>query len=73
MLRGALERLPEGPEGIDRVYLGADTAGYQQDLLKYCDQGKNKRFGVIECAIMMDVNTESKKAVAKAEWAEWHP
>lgn len=43
------------PQGIKKVYLRSDTAGYQHDLLKYCEVGKNKRFGRIEFAIGCDV------------------
>lgn len=41
------EVLEHLPEGIERVYLRTDTAGYQQDLLKHCAEGKDERFGVI--------------------------
>jgi hypothetical protein len=48
------------PEGIKKVRVRSDTAGYQHDLLKYCDMGKNKRFGKIEFAIGCDVTPEFK-------------
>jgi hypothetical protein len=56
---------------VKKVYLRSDTAGYQHDLLKYCEQGKNKRFGRIEFAIGCDVTKEFRKAVAEAE--AWRP
>ena len=59
------------PEGVTKVYLRSDTAGYQHDLLKYCEKGKNKRFGRIEFAIGVDVTKEFRKAVAEAD--EWKP
>jgi hypothetical protein len=59
------------PEGVTKAYLRSDTAGYQHDLLRYCEKGENKRFGRIEFAIGADVTQEFKKAVAKAE--EWKP
>jgi hypothetical protein len=59
------------PEGVTKVYLRSDTAGYQHDLLKYCEKGENKRFGRIEFAIGADVTKEFRKAVAEAE--EWKP
>ena len=39
------------PAGVTKLYLRSDTAGYQQDLVKYCAEGKNERFGVIEFAV----------------------
>ena len=59
------------PEGVENVYLCSDTAGYQHDLLKYCEQTKYNRFGRIEFAIGAAVTKEFKKAVAEVE--EWKP
>lgn len=59
------------PEGVTKVYLRSDTAGYQHDLLRYCEKGENKRFGRIEFAIGCDVTKEFKKAVSEVE--EWRP
>ncbi len=70
-LRVFKEALDMLPEGVENVYLRSDTAGYQHDLLKYCEKGENKRFGRIEFAIGADVTKEFKKAVAEAE--EWKP
>ena len=61
------------PEGIERVRLRSDTAGYQHDLLKYCATGKSGRFGVIEFAIGCDVTRAFKKAVAEVEESQWRP
>lgn len=70
-LRVFTEALDMLPEGVENVYLRSDTAGYQHDLLKYCEKGENKRFGRIEFAIGADVSKEFKKAVAEAD--EWKP
>jgi hypothetical protein len=70
-LRVFKEALDMLPEDVERVYLRSDTAGYQHDLLKYCEKGENTRFGRIEFAIGADVTKEFKKAVAEAE--EWKP
>jgi hypothetical protein len=67
VLKEALDLLPEG---VQKVYLRSDTAGYQHDLLKYCEKG-DSRVGRIEFAIGADVTGEFKKAVAEAE--EWKP
>jgi hypothetical protein len=70
VLKQALECLPEG---IKKVRLRSDTAGYQHDLLKYCATGGSSRFGVIEFAIGSDVTSEFKKAVAEVEESQWGP
>jgi hypothetical protein len=61
------------PEGVKEVRLRSDTAGYQHKLLRYCDRGKNKRFGKIEFAIGCDVTREFKKAVSEVPESEWKP
>ena len=50
-LRVFQEALEMLPEGVTKVYLRSDTAGYEHDLLRYCEKGENKRFGRIEFAI----------------------
>jgi hypothetical protein len=72
-LRVFKEALGLLPEGIKTVRLRSDTAGYQHDLLKYCEMGTNKRFGRIEFAIGCDVTAEFKKAVAEVAESEWQP
>ncbi len=59
------------PAGVTKLYLRSDTAAYQQDLLKYCAEGKNRRFGVIEFAIGADVTAEFRQAVAQLPEAAW--
>ena len=59
------------PEGVTKLSLRSDTAAYQQDLLKYCAEGKNPRFGVIEFAIGADVTPEFKRAVAELPETAW--
>ncbi len=58
VLQEALELLPAG---VEQVQLRSDTAGYQQELLKYCAEGKHPRFGVIEFGVGVDVTPEFKK------------
>jgi hypothetical protein len=70
-LRVFKEALDMLPEGVEKVCLRSDTAGYQHDLLKYCEKGEHPRFGRIEFAIGADVTKEFRKAVAEAE--EWKP
>lgn len=59
------------PEGVKKVRVRSDGAGYQHDLLKYCEMGEDKRFGRIEFAISSDVTPEFKKAVGEVEASEW--
>jgi hypothetical protein len=72
-LRVCKEALAMLPEGVTKVYLRSDTAGYQHDLLRYCEKGENERFGRIEFAIGADVTKEFKKAVAEVKESAWKP
>ncbi len=72
-LRVFQEALGLLPEGVRKVYLRSDTAGYEHELLRYCAKGENQRFGRIEFAVGVDVTREFKKAVAEVEEAEWKP
>src|SRR4051812_21983189 len=49
------------------------SAGYQQDLLLYCGEGKDARFGVIEFAVSADVTEEFRKADRAVAEADWQP
>lgn len=70
VFKEALELLPAG---VEQVRLRSDTAGYQHNLLRYCDMGENKRFGKIEFAVCCDVTPEFKKAVAEVAEEAWKP
>ncbi len=59
--------------GVNRVYLRSDGAGDQQDLLLYCGEGKDARFGVIDFAVSAPVTTEFRKAVLAVKEADWQP
>ncbi len=61
------------PEGVEKVRLRSDTAGYQHDLLRYCEKGINKRFGRIEFAIGCNVTKAFKEAVEQTPDSQWHP
>ncbi|MCP4594908.1 transposase, partial [Neptuniibacter sp.] len=71
-LRVLTEALECLPDGVDKVRLRSDTAGYQHNLLRYCALGSHKRFGKIEFAIGCDVTPEFKKAVAEVPEQDWH-
>jgi len=70
VLKAALAALPEG---VKQVLLREDSAGYDWELLTYCAEGKNERFGVIEFAVSADVTDAFKKAVAQVPEADWQP
>ena len=60
-------------ENVEKVKLRSDTAGYQHDLLKYCEKGESERFGRIEFAIGCNVTQAFKTAVAQVPDSEWQP
>jgi hypothetical protein len=72
-LRVLKEGLAQLPSTVTKVYLRSDTAGYQQNLLLYCGEGKDARFGVIEFAISADVTQEFRTAVRALEETAWQP
>jgi hypothetical protein len=59
--------------GVEKVYLRSDTAGYQQELLLYCGEGGDERYGKIEFAIGADVTEAFRAAVKATPEAEWKP
>jgi len=61
------------PEGVEKVKHRSDTAGYQHDLLRYCEKGDNDRFGRIEFAIGCNVTRAFKIAVTEVPGSEWQP
>lgn len=72
-LRVLQEALGYLPLWVRKVRLRSDTAGYQHDLMRYCDLEDNKRFGQIEFAIGADVTQEFRKAVSEVPEEDWQP
>lgn len=70
-LRILEEALAMLPEGVEAVRLRSDSAGYQEELLRYCEMGKSERFGRIEFAVSSDVTVEFKQAVAEVAPEDW--
>ena len=67
------EALGHLPAGVEKVMLRSDTAGYQQELLRYCAKGEDERFGVIEFACGGAVmSSELRDAVADTPEEAWH-
>lgn len=67
------ESLKALPEGVKTVLLRSDSAGYREELIRYCAEGKNKRFGVIEFAISTEVRASFKTEALRLGEEEWHP
>ena len=65
------EALAQMPSGVNKVMLRSDTAGYQQELLRYCAKGQDARFGEIEFAVGVMMTPEFRKAVAETPEGEW--
>lgn len=72
-LRLLKESLDLLPTEVEKVFLRSDSAGYQEELLDYCAEGKDDRFGVIEFAIATRVTPAFKEAVAQVEASAWQP
>ena len=72
-LRVLQEALGSLPSWVRKVRLRSDTAGYQHDLMRYCDLEDNKHFGKIEFAIGADVTPEFRKAVLEVAEEDWRP
>ena len=71
-LRVLKESLEHLPSGVSKVMMRSDSAGYQKELLKYCAEGRDERFGVIEFCVGVDVMPEFKAAVKEVEEDGWH-
>jgi len=61
------------PASVTKLSLRSDTAGYQEELLLYCGEGKDLRFGVIDFAIGVDVTEAFRAAVLATAETEWKP
>lgn len=72
-LRVLQEALASLPPGVEQVYLRADSASYQREILHYCAAGEDQRFGKIEFAIGTDVTKAFKEAAASVEESDWRP
>ena len=72
-LRLFQESLAVLPQGVKNAFLRSDTAGYQQELLLYCGEGKDRRFGVIPFAVGADMTAALRGAVGETPKEDWHP
>ena len=70
-LRVLVEALEHLSTRVEKVMLRSDTAGYQRELLRYCAEGRDERFGVIEFAVGVDVTAEFRRAVSEVAEQDW--
>ncbi|MBV8104301.1 MAG: IS1380 family transposase [Hyphomicrobiales bacterium] len=70
VLKASLAHLPAS---VTHVALRSDTAGYQEELLIYCGEGRDPRFGAIEFAVGADVTEAFRAAVLATPESEWRP
>jgi hypothetical protein len=61
------------PASVTKVSLRSDTAGYQEELLLYCGEGKDLRFGMTDFAMGADVTDAFRVAVQVTAESEWKP
>lgn len=61
------------PADVQQVYLRSDSAGYQEDLIRYCAEGDDPRFGVIPFAIAARVSSGIKKEAQSLDEKHWQP
>jgi hypothetical protein len=72
LLRPFKQALEMVPPGVSTAYVRSDTAAYGVDLLRYCAEGHNERFGVIEFAIGVPVTEAFRVAVREIPESGWH-
>ena len=70
-LRIFKEVLSTLPESVEDVFLRSDGAGYQIDLMKYCAEGINEKFGKINFSISADINPQFREALGTVKEKEW--
>jgi hypothetical protein len=61
------------PEEVVEVTLRSDSAGYQEDILRFCAEGQDERFGVINFTISCKVAEGFKQAAKAVPEADWKP
>lgn len=71
-LRCLQEAIALLPDGVETIRVRSDSAGYQHDLMKWCDDDKKPR-GRIEFTISSDISKEFKAAVGKVGELGWKP
>ncbi len=72
-LRVLKEALDYLPNGVSKVRVRSDSAGYLHNLMNYCEMKENSRFGRIEFAISCNISSEFLAAVESVYKEDWHP
>ena len=72
-LRVLKDAMAQLPASVTEVYLRSDSAGYQENLLRYCAEGADPRFGVIEFAVAARVSAGIKLAANAVKQEDWRP
>jgi hypothetical protein len=70
-LRVLKDSLAHLPASLTEVALRSDSAGSQEELLLYCGEGKDARFGVIAFAISADMTKALRAAVLATPETAW--
>ena len=71
VLRVLKESLKQLPDTVKTVYFRADGAGYQKDVIHFCDSGES-RFGIIRFAVSAEVSLGLKEAAYAVPEEQWH-
>lgn len=61
------------PAGVKKVRMRSDTAGYQWDLLRYCEEGHHPSFGRIEFVVGVDITDAFRQALVTTPDLVWKP
>jgi len=73
ILRILKESLAALPDGIDRVRVRMDSAGYHHDVLKFCATGDGGKREIISFTVSNDMTEEFRRAVMEVGEEEWRP
>ena len=65
------ETLDKLPQTVKRVRFRGDSAAYQYEMMDYCENGDNERFGRIEFSISCDISDGFKRSVLEVKPEEW--
>jgi hypothetical protein len=71
VLRILKESLEQLPDTVKTVCFRADGAGYQKELIHFCDSGES-RFGMIHYAVSAEISAGFKEAAMSIPEKNWH-
>jgi hypothetical protein len=73
ILRIVRQSIAALPDGVERVRVRMDSAGYQHDVLKFMATGDGGKRDVVEFTVSNDMTEEFRKAVVELDEEEWKP